>query len=216
MILEQRKTIRCFGRNYDGVLFDMDGTLVDSRMVVERMWTRWANANGLNPAEILAVSHGRRTIDVVREFAPADMDVRDKVEKLEAQEIADIEGIVAVNGTREFVGQLTDGQWAVVTSAGRRLAIRRLSAAGLPIPAVVVTAEDVASGKPEPQGYTLAAELLGMSADRCIVFEDAPAGIEAGLRAGCDVVAIAAARPSPSKPTAPRCRILRALSSNSA
>lgn len=188
---------------YAAVLFDMDGTLVDSRLVVERVWCDWAAAHGRDFRPILAASHGRRTIDTVREFAIPGIDIEAEAIKLEGQEVADVGGIIAIPGAAELLARLPAGRWAVVTSASRALATRRLTAAGLPIPAVMVTAEQVTQGKPHPEGYQTAAQLLGARAEECLVFEDAPAGIEAGLRAGSHVVAITAARPHPFETRCP-------------
>jgi sugar-phosphatase len=184
-------------RLYDKVIFDMDGTLVDSQRVVERAWRKWAAKHGTPVAEVLAISHGRRTDEIMQLFASPGTDVAREASDLEAQESADIEDIRAVPGARELLRWIPPEHWAVVTSASRRLALRRLAAAGLPLPHLLIAAEDVTTGKPHPQGYLLAAAGMRARADECLVFEDAQAGILAAKAAGCDVVAIAGAYPHP-------------------
>lgn len=175
----------------DAVLFDMDGTLVDSTAVVVRLWRQWAARHGVDPEAVLAVSHGRRGDDVVAEFAPVGTDVPAEVAWLAARELTDQDGIVRVPGAAELLEALTLERVAVVTSATRELAALRMSAAGLPVPPVLVGADEVTRGKPDPEGYREAARRLGVEVARCLVVEDAPAGLEAGRASGARVIAVA-------------------------
>ena len=171
------------------VLFDLDGVLVDSRAVVERTWRRWAERYALDPDSIIRIAHGRRTRDTLDVAAP-DLATDAEVAWLDATELADVEGLRAVQGAREFLAALPPDRWAVVTSCGRSLALQRLTAVGLPVPDILVVSEDVRRGKPSPEGYQLAAARLGCSAPSCLVFEDAPAGLEAGREAGMRVIGL--------------------------
>ena len=176
----------------DGILFDMDGTLVDSTAVVEAAWARFADRFGLRVADILAYSHGRLTIDTVRRFLPAGHDVEAVVRDMQQWELVRTDGIVEVPGAAALLRALSGARVAVVTSAPRELALRRLAAAGIEVPAVVVAAEDVAAGKPDPSGYLQGARALGVSAERCIAFEDADAGLRAALASGARTVVVGA------------------------
>ncbi|HEX2313041.1 MAG TPA: HAD family hydrolase [Thermomonospora sp.] len=177
------------------VLFDVDGTLIDSTPVVERSAHRWAAEYGLDPVEFLADAHGRRTSDRVAEFLPPER-VAEATARLDALEAADTEGITALPGVRELLGSLDGRPWALVTSMDRPLLAVRRAAAELPLPDVVVTAEDVRHGKPDPEGYLLAARRLGVEPADCVVVEDAPAGVRAGRAAGARVIAVTTSHPA--------------------
>ncbi|HEY6464654.1 MAG TPA: HAD-IA family hydrolase, partial [Candidatus Acidoferrales bacterium] len=165
------------------VLFDMDGTLVDSTAVIERAWKLWAERHGLPFDAVLSFSHGRPGIVTMEHFLP-NRDHRDELEELGRFEEAQTEGILAVPGAVEIVRAIQDRPWAVVTSAWRVLAEARIIGAGLPLPKVIVPVDEIRSGKPNPEGYLRAAELLGIAPQDCLVFEDTRPGIEAGLSAG--------------------------------
>ena len=167
----------------------MDGTLVDSTACVEATWDRWARKHGIDLHRLLQISHGRRTVDTLLEVAP-HLDVESEARALEQEELTAREGIVAVGGAAQLLRRLKEHQWAVVTSASRELATVRLQYAGLPIPPLLITADDVSRGKPDPEGYLKAADRLGVSYDRCVVVEDTPAGILAGRHAGMTVLAL--------------------------
>jgi mannitol-1-/sugar-/sorbitol-6-phosphatase len=173
----------------DAVLFDMDGTLVDSRQIVERIWLHWAAEHGLPAADILAVAHGRRTLETMQLVAPhlATPEEAARLDRLEAEE----EGHeTAIPGAAALLAALPPDRWAVVTSAGHQLALRRLAAVGLPLPRVLVGADDVAHGKPAPDGYLRAATALGVTAARTVVLEDTPPGAQAGRAAGATVIGL--------------------------
>jgi sugar-phosphatase len=172
----------------NALLFDMDGVLVDSRAIVERTWRRWAARHGLDADSLLHVAHGRRTHETLSHVVP-HLATPEEVAWLDAAELADQDGLVAVPGAARLLATLGRVPWAVVTSAGPQLARRRLIGAGLP-PPVLVSSTEVTRGKPAPDGYLLAAEQLRVSPTQAIVFEDAPAGIAAGLAAGTVVIGV--------------------------
>ena len=176
------------------ILFDMDGVLVDSKAVIERVLHRWAVRRGLDQEAILHLPHGQKTRDTIAAFAP-HLNVAEEVAWLDAEEERDVDGITAFPGAAQLLGELAPEEWALVTSAGRDLAPLRLAAAGLPLPGTMVAGESVTHGKPSPEGYLLGAKLLGRRPDECIVLEDAPAGIEAGLAAGMRVIGVATTYP---------------------
>lgn len=171
------------------ILFDMDGTLVDSTALVEQIWGRFAEANGVDVADVIATAHGVKAVDTIRRHFPS-LDAESEAAALVAHEITLDEGIVEIPGAGQFVSLVPPGGYSVVTSATSEVAAVRLVQCGIPIPAVVVGANDVQHGKPDPEPYLTAAAALGVEAADCVVFEDAPAGIQAGLAAGMRVVVV--------------------------
>jgi len=171
------------------LLFDLDGTLVDSRVVVERQWGALCARLGLDFASVLAILHGVRSADTIRAVAP-HVDVEAEAEALDALEAEDTDGLEIVRGADELLACLPPGSWGIVTSGPRTLAEKRLRAVGLPVPAAMVCGDEVANGKPHPEGYLTGARLLGAEPGDCVVVEDAPAGVEAGRAAGMAVIGI--------------------------
>ena len=165
------------------ILFDLDGVLVDSRECVEGTWRRWAARRELDPARVIAVAHGRRTIETVRLLAP-HLDAHAEVAALESSEANTTEGVYPVPGARELVEALPPQAWAIVTSGTRPVATLRIRHANLPSPTVLVCADEIEHGKPHPEGYLTAADRLGRAPSECIVIEDTPPGLEAALAAG--------------------------------
>ncbi|PYO80210.1 MAG: phosphatase [Gemmatimonadetes bacterium] len=173
------------------ILFDLDGVLVDSTECVERTWRGWATRHSLDPDTVISLAHGRPTRETVRLVAP-ELGVEAEAALLEAGEAMASEGIYKIPGAREILESLPKGSWAVVTSGTRAIAEFRLKLTGLPIPPVLICADEIERGKPDPQGYLTAAARLHRSADECVVIEDAPLGIAAARAARMRVIAIAA------------------------
>jgi mannitol-1-/sugar-/sorbitol-6-phosphatase len=172
-----------------GVLFDLDGVLVDSTPAVARVWAGWAREHGFEPDEVVKKAHGRPSIATIRELLP-NADHAEEDREVERREIADVEGVVPLPGAKELLRALPLERWAIVTSCTRPLARVRIAAAGLPKPKHLVTASDVRHGKPDPEPYLKGAQMLGVPAGDCLVVEDAPAGIRAGKAAGARVLAL--------------------------
>jgi sugar-phosphatase len=180
--------------NCSAILFDLDGVLVDSTRSVSRQYRLWAQMVNLDQLTVENITHGVRAIDVVRQLAP-HLDAEAEVIRLEKMEAEDREGVVVMPGAVELLASIPEGRWCVVTSGTRYLATSRLGYANLPTPRVMVTAEDVCKGKPDPEPYLTGARLLGIKATDCLVVEDAPAGIQAAHAGGMKVIAIASTYP---------------------
>jgi len=171
-----------------GVLFDLDGVLIDSTPAVTRVWRQWAMEHGFDPEEVVARVHGRPSLATVREYLP-NADHAPENREIERREMRDADGIITLPGARELLLQLPAKRWTIATSCTRSLAEVRLRAAGLPVPERIVTSTDVTLGKPHPEPFLKAATKLGFPASECVVVEDVPAGIRAGKAAGATVIA---------------------------
>jgi sugar-phosphatase len=172
-----------------GLLFDMDGVLVDSTPAVARVWSGWAREHGFDPEAVVKQAHGRPSIATICELLPhGDHQAEDR--EVERRELEDVEDVVALPGAGEILRALPPNRYAIVTSATRRLAEVRLRAAGLPVPEHFVTASDVKRGKPNPDPYLMGAESLRLPPTNCIVIEDAPSGVRAGKAAGARVIGV--------------------------
>jgi sugar-phosphatase len=176
------------GRVFAGVLFDMDGTLVDSTKAVSRSWQRWADEMGFG-ALFSGVPHGRPARASVAELVPAEQ-VESSVARVTELELADTDDILILPGAAELMASLPEERRAIVTSCSHDLCRIRLAAAGFDAPATVVTIEDTVKGKPAPDPFLEAADRLGLDARQCVVIEDAPAGLAAGRAAGCATIGV--------------------------
>jgi sugar-phosphatase len=175
-----------------GLLLDMDGVLVSSIGAVNRCWVRWCERYGVEDAEGFEVPHGKRAVDIVRMLKPEwdEAKVAEGLRAIEDLEIADTEGLRVLPGVKALLERLPVERWAIVTSATRRLLLGRLAAAGLPVPVRLISGDMVERGKPDPEPYRRGAELLGFHPEECVVVEDAPSGVGAGIAAGCRVLAV--------------------------
>jgi sugar-phosphatase len=193
---EEMTVFRC-----SAILFDLDGVLVDSTRSVDRQWRIWAERKGVDGDKVIAIAHGVRTIEVIKYVAP-HLDAEAEVREIESREADDHEGVNVMPGAADLVRTIPQGRWCVVTSGTRLLASARLQFGGLPIPEVLVTADDVVNGKPHPEPYLKGAKLLGVSPKDCLVIEDAPAGIQAARAGGMKVIGITSTYPASQLSTA--------------
>ncbi len=184
-------------RPFSALLFDMDGTIISSIASAERVWSRWAEAHGLEVASFLPTIHGVQSVETIRRLNLPGVDPEAEAAAITRAEMDDVGDITEIAGARAFLEALPPKRWAIVTSAPRALATRRLAAAGMPLPTLMVAAEDVRHGKPAPDCFLMAAEQLGVAASECLVFEDAPAGIQAAEAAGATVLVVTATHHRP-------------------
>lgn len=179
---------------FEAVLFDNDGTLTDSTAAVERSWRAWAAHHGV-PLERLVRYHGVPSRSIVEAVVEPHVDVAQATADIDRRELEDLEDVRALPGAAEAMAAVGE-RAAIVTSAGRELALLRLSAAGLRAPEAFVTADDITRGKPDPQPYLIGADRLGADPRRCLVVEDAPAGVRSGRAAGAATLALTTTSPA--------------------
>jgi mannitol-1-/sugar-/sorbitol-6-phosphatase len=177
------------------ILFDLDGVLVDSTASVARQWQKWAELKEIDPEKVMKIAHGVRAIEIIKEVAP-HLDAEEEVRRIEGLEVNDQDGVFVMPGAAELLASVPDDRRAVVTSGRRHLATGRLQWANLPVPRIMVPADDVSKGKPDPEPYLKAAQLLGIKPSECLVIEDAPAGIRAARAAGMKVIGITSTYPA--------------------
>ena len=178
----------------DAIIFDLDGVLVDSNAIAERHLRIWAERYEISFTRIAAVHHGRTTVETLRAVAP-HLDAEREAALLASAEARDTDGLVAFAGASRLLAEVSRHRWAIATSCGIATASSRLEYLELPHPDVLVTAEDVTNGKPAPDAYVLAARQLAVDPSRCVVVEDAPAGIVSARAAGARVIGVASTLP---------------------
>lgn len=177
----------------DALLVDLDGTLIDSTAVVERVWTDWARRVGpdhlsMTPEEVAGIAHGRPARELIPLIAPG-LDAEAEAARMDEEELQLLDGIVPLPGATELLAALNGARWAIVTSCSRPLAVARMGAAGIAPPPLLITSDMLTEGKPSPEGYLRGASTLGVDPAVCVALEDAPAGVTAARAAGAQVVA---------------------------
>lgn len=171
------------------VLFDLDGVLVNSTPCVTRVWTAWANEHALDPEFVVHIAHGQKAIETVRKVAP-QLDAEREFRIIERMELDDTDGLRLLPGAKELLSTIPRNRYTIVTSGTRQLATKRLQTVGLPVPASMISADEVANGKPHPEPYLAGAAAVGFPANACLVFEDAPSGIRSAQAAGATAIGV--------------------------
>ncbi|KAJ2891188.1 hypothetical protein IWW38_003730, partial [Coemansia aciculifera] len=174
----------------DGLIFDLDGTLINSLESAERVYAQYCHRFGIDPAPVLAGCHGLPTLQVLQKFYPPSTHTPEFASQMELESLADFHLLKVIPGADTLTRSLPPQRWSIFTSGIPPLALPKMRHLKLPVPGVFVTFEDITKGKPHPEGYLLAARLMGLDAARCVVFEDAEAGVVAGRDSGAVVVGI--------------------------
>jgi sugar-phosphatase len=173
----------------DAILFDLDGVLVDAKNCVEHLWRIWADKRQINVDKVLHYTRGRQAVETIHLVAP-HLDAEHEAAELWAIEAHETTGLAKIPGALELLQSIPSGAWGIATSEIRAIASAHLTFAGLPAPDVLISAEDVVVGKPDPEPYQFAAMMLGVKPTRCVVIEGSPAGIKSGRAAGMHVVGV--------------------------
>ncbi|MCE4224718.1 HAD-IA family hydrolase [Methylobacterium sp. C25] len=194
------------GQAFAAFLFDMDGTILTSIASAERVWARWAERHGLDVATFLPTIHGVRTVETIARLGLPGIDPVAEADAIMQAEMEDVADVAPIAGAPAFLADLPRERWAIVTSAPRLLAERRIAAAGLPLPPLMIAAEDVEHGKPAPDCFLLGAERLGVSVEDCLVFEDSPAGLTAADAARAPALVITTTHAHPFETGHPKYR----------
>lgn len=202
------------GRRFDAFLFDMDGTLITSIDSANRAWTSWAELRGFDPAHVISIMHGVRTVETMKRLGV--IDPLAEAAWITHREIEDTDGVETIAGAADFLAHIPQGRWAIVTSASRALAEARLARAGIRVPPVMITSDDVERGKPDPTCFLLGAERLGVRTADCLVFEDTVAGLTAADAAGAAGLAITVTHDHPIETGHPAIRDYRGLAVSAA
>jgi sugar-phosphatase len=197
------------GRRFAAFLFDMDGTLITSIESANRAWTEWSHMRGFDPAHVISIMHGVRTVETMKRLGVSHPEA--EAAWITTREITDTDGVEPIAGVAAFLAGIPEDRWAIVTSASRKLAEARLAWAGIAIPRVLVTSEDVDRGKPDPACFLLGAQRLNVDPAECLVFEDTVAGLTAADAAGAAGLAITASHSHPIGTAHPAIRDYRGL-----
>jgi sugar-phosphatase len=176
------------------ILFDLDGTLVDSWACIEYAWKSWCFEHSLEYDDLVHRFNGSRAVDIIRALMP-DLNSEDEKAKVDAFELAHPEKLSTIPGALPLLKLLPEDKWGIVTSGSQTVVSHKLKHTKIQIPQVLITSEKISTGKPHPEGYLKAASLLNVEPSDCLVFEDSPQGIRAALGAGMKVIALSTTFP---------------------
>lgn len=176
----------------EGIIFDLDGVIADSRRMLREAWQKWCSLYGISIDDVRKVAHGRRAVDTIKILTP-HLNPVDELKKLEAFETEFIEMIIPINGVLNFIDKIGNIPWGVCTSGSRKSTKLKLDKILGFVPYNSICSEDVNNGKPEPEPYLALCSKLRIEPEKVIVFEDSPSGIKSSINAGCKTIGITTA-----------------------